>query len=114
MEDREPFRFGPGKRIWSEKALVLAMLWGGQVVVLRISIVPPEVPCLISKPVFKRLGAILDLDSNVMTLKRIGNVIEPLYDLVTGHVGVEIVKPNVDPPKVSQEAWDMCKNAREM
>ena len=39
VDEREPFRFGPGKRIWSEKALVLGVLWGQAVVVLRISIV---------------------------------------------------------------------------
>ena len=114
VEDKEPFRFGPGKRIWSEKALVLSLLWGGQVVILRISIVPPEVPCLISKFVFKRLGAVLDLDSNTLLLKRLNNAIEPLYDLVTGHVGIEIVKPNVEPPKVSLEAMELCKDGEEV
>ena len=60
VEDREPFRFGPGKRIWSRQALVLAAVLGNVSIVIRFSIVPPEVPFLISKFVFKRLGAVSD------------------------------------------------------
>jgi hypothetical protein len=60
IED-EPFRFGPGKRIWSSEALIIAVVWGGIVVVLKFSIVAPAVPFLVSKFVFKRIGALIDL-----------------------------------------------------
>jgi hypothetical protein len=55
VPDKEPFRFGPGKRIWSTDALLIAMIWGNATIVLRFSIVAPTVPFLISKFVFKRL-----------------------------------------------------------
>ena len=42
VEDREPFRFGPGKRIWSSQALVLAVVWGRISIVIKFSIVPPD------------------------------------------------------------------------
>jgi hypothetical protein len=32
VDDREPFRFGPGKRIWSKKALIIPVFWGGQII----------------------------------------------------------------------------------
>ena len=64
VEDREPFRFGPGKRIWSKEALLIAVVWGQVTIVIRFSIVPPTVPFLVSKFVFKRLGSVLDLDTN--------------------------------------------------
>ena len=28
VEENEPFRFGPGKRIWSKQALIIAANWG--------------------------------------------------------------------------------------
>ena len=29
VKENEPFRFGPGKRIWSVSALIIAVDWGG-------------------------------------------------------------------------------------
>ena len=114
VDDNEPFRFGPGKRIWSQQALVLAVLWGGMTVVLRFSIVPPKAPFLVSKFVFKRLGGVLDLDANELILKRLNSVVEPIYDLVTGHVGVELVKHGVNPPVVKPSSMDVCTNGEEV
>jgi len=70
VNENEPFRFGPGKRMWSEQAVVVPVCWAKQIVVLRISIVDHEVPFLISKYVFKSLGALIDLDANEVTFKK--------------------------------------------
>ena len=48
VDDTEPFRFGPGKRIWSEKAVVFVVVWGGKVVLLQISILKAKIPPLLS------------------------------------------------------------------
>jgi len=108
VDDSEPFRFGPGKRIWSRQALIIAVCWGNVTVVLRFSIVPQEVPFLISKFVFKRLGCTIDLDDNELTMKRLNHSVEPIYDLTTGHVGVELVKVGANPPEVQQSTMDLC------
>ena len=71
VSDREPFRFGPGKRSWSSQALLLSVVSGKVAIVIRFSIVPPEVPFLISKCVFKRLGVVLDLDDNQLVFERL-------------------------------------------
>ena len=118
VEDREPFRFGPGKRIWSSQALVLAVVWGRISIVIRFSIVPPEVPFLISKCVFKRLGVVLDLDDNQLVLKRFCTdtvrEVEPLYDLMSGHVAVELVPEGKEPPKISEETLDLASAGHEV
>ena len=118
VEDREPFRFGPGKRIWSSQALILALVWGRISIVIRFSIVPPEVPFLISKYVFKRIGALLDLDDNQLVLKRFctntSEGIEPLYDLMSGHIAVELVPQGQQPPKISEDTLDLASSGHEV
>ena len=114
VPDKEPFRFGPGKRIYSRQALLLAVIWAQNVIVLRISIVPPSVPFLISKFVLKRLGGILDLDNNNLVLNRLNQQPEPLHDLDTGHVGIELIKPTTKPPKVSDSTWELVASGEEV
>ena len=62
VDESEPFRFGLGKHVYSEYALLFPVLWGGITVIIRISVVPRDVPLLISKPVLKRLGGVIDLE----------------------------------------------------
>ena len=94
------------------------MVWGKVAVVIRLSIVPPEVPFLISKFVFKRLGVILDLDDNELVLKRFGTdqarAVEPLYDLMSGHVAVELVPEGKAPPQISEETLDLVSSGHEV
>ena len=71
VEDEEPFRFGPGKRIWSKQALVVVVVWAKVVLIMRISIVEFDpVPFLISKFALKRIGANIDLDEDQLSFKR--------------------------------------------
>ena len=106
---RDRFRFGPGKRIWSTKALVFAVTWGGHTVILRVSVVDPDVPFLLSKGVFKRLGAQIDLEVNECVFRRLNRGVEMLHDLTSGHVGIELVKPGGTKPVASKTAIDLCK-----
>ena len=85
VEENEPFRFGPGKRIWSKQALIIAANWGGVVVILRLSVIDHSIPTLLSKHVFRRLGAIIDLSENVLRLIGFYEAVEPLHDLRTTH-----------------------------
>ena len=114
VEEREPFQFVSGKRIWSEKALVPAVLWGQAVVVLRVSIVENDVPCLISKFVLKQLGAVIDLESNHVVFKKVTQKQEALHDLETGHVAIELIKSGQQPPEVGSEAIQICRDGQEV
>ena len=80
VEENEPFRFGPGKRIWSKEALIIAANWGGVVVILRLSVIDHSIPTLLSKHVFRRLGAIIDFSKNVLRLRDFDGAVEPLHD----------------------------------
>ena len=80
MEENEPFRFGPGKRIWSMSALIIAVDWGGVVVILRLSVIDHNIPTLLSKHVFRSLGAVIDMHDNVLRLKCFDGDVEQLYD----------------------------------
>ena len=84
VEENEPFRLGPGKRIWSKLALIIAVDWGGVVVILRLSVIDHNIPTLLSKHVFRSLGAVIDMNDNVLRLKCFDGAVEPLYDLRSG------------------------------
>ena len=58
VAESEPFRFGPGNRIKSTYALLIPICWSSQCFVLRVSIVPKDVPCLMSRPAMGRLGCL--------------------------------------------------------
>ena len=88
--------------------------WGKEVLVLRFSIVEQDVPFLVSKYVMKRIGGVLDLDENLLTLKRLGGAKEQIYDLITGHVGLELAKEGGKPPMASQETLDHCLDGEEV
>lgn len=114
VPDREPFRFGPGKRIWSEKALVFVVVWGRHMVVLRVSVVQPHAPCLLSKPVFQMLGGVIDLAESTVTFKGLNSKTERLHDLTTGHIAIELVKPGAQTPEVSETVLSLCRNGSEV
>ena len=60
--EKEPFRFGPGPRLWSEYALLVPCRRQGEMVILRVSIVKRDVPPLMAKRVLRELKAIMNLD----------------------------------------------------
>ena len=116
VTEKEPFRFGPGTRIWSEEALIIPVVWANQVVVLRISVIPKRVPCLLSKTVFKTLRCALDLDDNEAIFKLFPNPkAEPLYDIPSGHVVIEMLKAKPKTiPQVDASAWAACEGGKEV
>ena len=97
VADRQPFRFGPGERIWANEALVLAVIWAGTQITIRISVVEKTVPLLISKPILKQLGAVIDSAQNRLKIQGSQST-EELFDLVSGHVGIQLVRNDLAPP----------------
>ena len=63
VEETRPFRFGAGPRVESTYSIVFPMSLRGTDVVpwIRVSVVPQEVPLLLSKSALKSMGARLDL-----------------------------------------------------
>lgn len=62
------FKFGGGAKKSTTEALSLKCGLGGQVVELLIYILPGDTPLLISRPVVKQLGGVIDLRDNTMEL----------------------------------------------
>ena len=117
VAEQEPFRFGPGNRIWSEEAIIVPVVWASQVVLLRISVLPKKVPCLLSKTVFKTLRCALDLDDNEAIFKLFPVPrTEPLYDIPSGHVIIELLKKHKpkNVPQITEEAWAVCADGKEV
>ena len=86
---------------------------------IGFSIVPPEVPFLISKFVFKRLGAVLDSDSNEFFLPQAfqqwpKSSVEMSYDLMSGRVAVEFVPKGRSPPVMSEEIIELAMGGHEV
>ena len=79
---------------------------------------PTSSSILFSRFVFKRFGSVLDLHSNELVLKHLGRAtgraVEPLYDLMSGHVGVELIHEGHSPPQVSQDTFELAKSGSEV
>ena len=98
----------------STQALVFAVVWSGVVVVLRVFIIDKAVPFLSSKHVFKRLGAIIDIDTKIIQFKRFPQKQEPLYDIESGHVAIELVKRGSTPRTVDPSGIELCVKGDEV
>ena len=55
-------KYGPGWRVYSERALLLPVAWGNKTFILRLSTVDHDVPCLISRLAMKTLQRVIDLN----------------------------------------------------
>lgn len=88
LPERQAFRFGAGPRIWSEFAVVLPTSLGpeGTAVYLRISVVPVEVPMLVSRQVLVDLGAIMDMPGAKISFQRLGTSVV-LETTPSNHLG---------------------------
>ena len=54
------------------------------------------------------------MEENRIILKRLGNAVEAIHDLPSGHVGPELIKVNAPPPRVSEAAMARCRNGDEV
>ena len=91
MREREPFRFGAGPRVFSTWAVLFPLCVKGSSnqAWIRCSIVDEEVPFLLSRPALKALGAIMDLDTSMITLSKLNTSVE-LRTTKMGLVGFAI------------------------
>lgn len=88
VEESQAFRFGPGPKIHSTYAVVVPTTLGreGNEVHLLISVVPTEVPLLVSRQALQQLGAVLDLPQSMVEFKAVKNK-QHLHLTSSGHMG---------------------------
>ena len=110
VDEAEPFRFGPGKRILSSGALLVLVCMQGRTIILRVSIIDKPVPCLISRPVLKRLGCVIDLDNDTLSSKRLATQV-CLRSVAGGHVAIELNSSMAQP---TEAALERCRNGQEV
>ena len=109
VPEAEPYKFGPGDRIVSKFAMIFPVRWANVIVVVRISVISQRIPILLSKYLFKKLGAVLDLADNEVTFKPFKGKKENLHDLDSGHVAIELIKSGEPPPKVHETLGSSAK-----
>ena len=62
------FKFGPGRRVHSTRAIVVLteMNHGQGTLYVRVSVIDGDVPCLMSNSVAQRYKALIDFDGTTM------------------------------------------------
>lgn len=78
-------------------------------VVVRISVVEKDIPGLLSKYIFKTLGANIDIENNQAKFSRLGQVKEPLFELEGGHIASQLLKEGRYTPHKAEEAFKICR-----
>ena len=106
MEEMEAFRFGPGRRIHSDFAVIMpAAIAGSKVPALvRVSVVPQKVPLLVSRGVLQGLGAILYMSEGKVDFQKLKCQVD-LVNTPSGHVGFAINDAQVGQVHVPEEIW---------
>ena len=93
-------------------ALLLPCRWGSETVIVRISVVPKDVPCLFSFPLLKALGCILDLCEFKIKFSKLSEAQEMLHKLPTGHVAVDLGMSNAMEP--TDLGFSTCREGSEV
>ncbi|CAK0825609.1 unnamed protein product [Prorocentrum cordatum] len=115
VTEREPYRFGPGKAIYSSQALLLPMEWDGKGAVIRISLVEEDVPPLISGGALKALEAHIHVKEAEITLGALSKARHKLRELPSGHLAMAAVSYGPGGPGAgAQEAVSRCRAGAEI
>ena len=93
IPERESFKFGPGKQIFSEFAVVIPVQVEGLAYCVRASVIKQDVPLLFSRKVLQGVGAVLDMENNRMEYGRLENKVVELHEVESGHVAIELGNP---------------------
>ncbi|CAE7552795.1 RE2 [Symbiodinium natans] len=91
VDEKRPFRFGGGPRVYSTYAVIFPLQVSGsmKVAFVRASVVQQEVPLLMSKNALKNLGATLDLAAGSLQLTALDASVR-LVETASGLCGFEI------------------------
>ena len=93
VPEKRPFRFGAGPRIYSSYSMVIPLVIEQAETVpwIWVSVVPQQVPLLLSKSALKSLGAVLDLAGGKLELAALGKRTR-LVETATALCGFEFNK----------------------
>lgn len=93
LPEQQAFRFGAGPRIHSEFAVVLPTCLGGpgMSVYLRVSVVPVDVPLLVSRQALLDMGAVMDMPNAIISFKQLGTSMS-LQTTPSNHLGFQFWK----------------------
>jgi hypothetical protein len=96
LVDHSPmkFRYGNGQCDTSTATVEVPWVIGQRRAVLQVHVVPGDVPFLISKPMLKALGAIIDTTNNTLKLSKINETVK-MEESENGHYQVDIVLQTV-------------------
>jgi len=91
LPEEHAFHFGAGPRICSSYCVVFPSKLGttDAKVYLRVSVVPVEVPLLVSRLALEELGAVLHIPAGKVYFKKTGKH-EALHTTTSGHIGFNI------------------------
>ncbi len=111
VEEQQGFRFGAGPKIMSTYCVVVPTCLGNDRnnVFLKISVVPVNVPLLVSRPALAALGAVLDLQASEVQFKAVGTM-GKLFTTSSGHVGFYIADPVHDHVREAvPDLWELAQ-----
>ena len=87
----EAYKFGTGRIHYSSFSVVLSFSLGDKVVQLRASIIPGDIPLLLSKTVLGKLGMIYDVSDGCADFTQVGLKGYKLLSTASGHPAIPIV-----------------------
>ena len=87
----EAYRFGTGKIHYSSFSVLLTFGLGEKIIQLRASIIPGDIPLLLSKTALARLGMIYDVSSGTADFTKVGLTDYKLLSTPSGHPAIPIV-----------------------
>ncbi|CAE7307731.1 GIP [Symbiodinium sp. CCMP2592] len=87
----EAYKFGTGRIHYSSFSVILSFSLGDKVVQLRASIIPGDVPLLLSKTVLAKMGMIYDVSVGCADFTQVGLTNFKLLSTASGHPAIPIV-----------------------
>ncbi|CAE7528745.1 Copia protein [Symbiodinium microadriaticum] len=87
----EAYKFGTGRIHYSSFSVVLSFSLGNKVVQLRASIIPGDIPLLLSKTVLGKMGMIYDVSLGCADFTQVGLKGYKLMSTASGHPAIPIV-----------------------
>ena len=91
-KEKESFRFGDGRELWSQYAFIFEATVLGVRVIIRLSVVPGECPPLLSKPACTQLGMVIDTEHHTVSSRKLKVSNYGLAQTFGGHYALPIAE----------------------
>ena len=92
----EAYRFGTGKIHYSSFYVIVNFELGNSVVQLRTSIIPGDIPLLLSRTVLGKLGMVFDIEGGRADFTKVGLQSYSLLTTPSGHPAIPIIPAKAD------------------